>query len=209
MRKTTIQLFVMAQCQICPQMEHIFQDMAQNGDIDTLKIIDVGESPEIARKHNIRSVPYYLINDVAFYGLRTKQEILSLLHQEDLDKYKEFINSELTEGHLDSVENTIVNHSVALHAMIDLLKSNETALVVRIGLSAIIESLSETAVLENYIPEFNELLEHEDDRIAIDGLYYLSLIGTQSCIHILTEIADNTQHKLHTHAAEILLDIDT
>ena len=62
-------------CAICPQMERLFEEMHKNGAIDELEVLDVTEHPELAQQHNIRSVPFYLINGVAFSGLKTRQEI--------------------------------------------------------------------------------------------------------------------------------------
>lgn len=209
MSNNKIELFVMHNCQICPQMERLFKDMHQKGAIDALEIIDIGEHPDIAQKHNIRSVPHYLINDVAFYGLKTQQEILTLLQQKDIDKWQEFIKSELAEGQLDTVEQAIREEISARDAMMLLLIDSETSLVVRIGLSAIIESIAGTGILNQYENQFIDLTQHNDESIAIDAIYYLSLLATQSCVATLIEIAQNGLENLKLHAAEALEELSS
>lgn len=181
--------------------------MHKNGAIDELKIIDIGESPEIAQQYNIRSVPYYLINGVAFHGLMTQQQIERLLQQNNNEKWQEFIKSELTEGQLDAVEKVVTQNSTARDAMMLLLKDSDTTLVVRIGLSAIIESIAGHGLLEKYESNFIDLISHQDERIAIDAIYHLSLLATDTGVNKLMEVAANKQHKLQSHAVEALQDL--
>ena len=209
MTKHIIQLFVMHHCQVCPQMERLFQNMHNNGAIDGLKIVDVGDKPEIAQQYNIRSVPHYLINDVAFYGLKTEQEILRLLQQDKPEKLKEYILTELSEGQLEPVERLIRESSVARDVMMLLLETSETSLVARIGLSAVIESIAETNLLNSYENRLIKLTSHQDERIAIDAIYYLSLLATEGCLKALAFIAESGKAVLQSHAAEVLEDLSS
>jgi len=207
MSQNVIKLFVMHNCQVCPQMERLFQKMHRNGAIDELDIIDIGKHPEIARKLNIRSVPHYLINDFAFYGLKTHSELLKLLKHGQVEKWQEFIKTELSEGQLNEAEKAVVDNPPAREAMMLLLQDTETSLVVRIGLSAIIESVVETDLLNDYESQFIALSAHQDERIAIDALYYLSLLVSTESLLKLKDIATNGEGNLQQHAAEILQDL--
>ena len=207
MSQNVIKLFVMHNCQVCPQMERLFQQMHRNGAIDELDIIDIGENPEIAQKLNIRSVPYYLINDFAFYGLKTQNELLRLLQHGQVEKWQEFIKSELSEGQLNEAEKAVIENPPAREAMMLLLDDTQTTLVVRIGLSAIIESVVETGLLNDYESQFIALSSHQDERIAIDAIYYLSLLASKQSLLKLKDIAENGEEDLKHHAEEVLQDL--
>lgn len=199
-----ISLFVMQGCSICPQMERLFHAMHKNGAISALEVIDVSQNPEVAQQYNIRSVPFYLINGVAFSGLKSQQEILNLLQQDELEKWRELLKQELSGGQLDAAEEAIMQNVPAREAMMALLGSRETELVVRIGLSAIIESLTEGTLLLPYEQEFIHLAGHEDERIAVDALYYLSLLATPRCLQTLIDISKTGRDGLRQHALELL-----
>ncbi len=199
-----VSLFVMQGCHVCPQMERLFQDMQKNGAISELAIIDVTEHPELAKQHDIRSVPFYLINGVAFSGLKTAQEITQLLQQNQAQKWERLIKQELSDGQLQSVEDTIRSRKEARDAMMSLLRDDQTELVVRIGLTAIIESLAESSLLDPYESIFIEMAEHADERIAVDALYYLSLLNSPASLAALNAIARHGKIELREHARELI-----
>lgn len=209
MSKVVIKLFVMHNCQVCPQMEHLFQGMHKDGMIDSLEITDVGENPEKAQLYNIRSVPHYLINDVAFYGLKSQQEILQLLSKDNSAKYEEYISGELSDGQLTTVEELVQTNREALEAMLRLLHGLDTPLVVRIGISAIIETVAGTGLLNNYEGQFLKLTSHQDERVAIDGIYYLSLLATQSSLEKLVDISKTGKGMLQDQAIELLEELSS
>jgi len=199
-----ISLFVMPGCSLCPQMERLFDEMHKSGAINELQVLDVTEHPELAQQHNIRSVPFYLINGVAFTGLKSKKEIDQLLSQNSEQNWSVLIKQELGEGQLDTVEALIREKASAQEAMLMLLADAETELVVRIGLTAIIESLAEGSLLAPFEEKFIRLAEHEDERIAVDALYYLSLLDSPASMKTLTEIERSDKPVLREHARELL-----
>ncbi len=195
----------MQNCKICPQMEQLFVEMLKNGAIDELTILNVEEQPELAQQYNIRSLPFYLINDVAFYGLKTATEVKKILQQDSTEKLVELINSELSDGQLQTVEDLVAEQPDARDAVLVLLNDPETSLVVRIGLSAIIETLTETTdTLKNHEKHFLTLADHSDDRIATDAIYYLSLFGSADSMQKLEEISKDDNNGLQEQAIELL-----
>lgn len=199
-----ISLFVMPGCNMCPRMKEIFEDMHRIGAISELNVVDISLHPELAEKYNIKSVPFYLINGVGFNGVRTRQEIELLLQQNETQKWTSLLRSELIDGQLDTVEEYMQTHKIARVAMLELLQDEDTELVVRIGLTAVIESLVGRGLLESHEDGFIELTTNDDDRIAMDALYYLSLLSTPSSLQALTEIARNGKHSLREDARELL-----
>jgi len=199
-----ISLFVMSGCSLCPQMERLFDEMHKSGAINELQVLDVTEHPELAQQHNIRSVPFYLINGVAFTGLKSKKEIDQLLSQKSEQNWSVLIKQELSEGQLETVEALIREKPSAQEAMLMLLADAETELVVRIGLTAIIESLAEGPLLAPYEAQFISLAEHEDERIAVDALYYLFLLDSPASMKTLAEIERSGKPVLREHAQELL-----
>lgn len=207
MKSNNITLFVMHGCRVCPQMERLFQRMQKTGAINDLTIMDVGEQPELSQEYNIRSLPFYLINNVGFTGLRTQQQIEQLLEQGNLEQWQSVIISELSEGQLEPVERMIRQQASAREAMMLLLADTQTSLVVRIGLTAVIEGMAEGEELKKYENQFIELARHADERVAVDALYYLSLLGTSSCLNVLVDVSNNASPGLRAQAIDLLGEI--
>ena len=207
MSHNEIDLFVMPGCSICPKMEHLFNDMLQKEQISRLKIYDVTEHPDLARQYHIRSVPYYRINGVAFTGLKTHAEIRALLDQGSSANWIDRISEELSQGNLDEIEQGVRDDSVSREAMLALLEDDQAPLVVRIGLTAIIESVAASGLLNGFESRFIQLAQRPDPRIATDGLYYLYLLSTPGSLAALEKIADSGHpEELRAEAAELLLE---
>lgn len=178
--------------------------MHQAGEIDELEVIDVAEHPKIAEEYNVRSVPHYLINQVAFSGLKTRREISDLLQQDEEKTWLSRIREDLSGGQLAAAEKEVRDHAAARQALLELLQDEQTELVVRIGLTAIIESLAPGGMLLPYETQFIDLCAHADERIALDALYYLQLIGSPACLQALERIALSGRPTLAAEAEELL-----
>jgi thioredoxin-like negative regulator of GroEL len=201
-----IELFVMQGCHVCPEMERTFHDLKQKGEISELKVFDVSEHPHLAQQYNIRSVPYYLINGIAFTGLKSQSEILRLLQSEGGRSIQLWITEQLADGQLAEVETGVVQQPEVREAVMQLLEDIDTPLMVRIGLSAVIESLAEHGVFADFEPRFIELANHPQEQIAIDAIYYLQLLSTPSTLSKLAEIAQSGRPELQQQAEELLLE---
>jgi thiol-disulfide isomerase/thioredoxin len=206
---TIIELFVMQGCHVCPEMERTFHDLKHKGQINELKIFDVNEHPQLAQQYNIRSVPYYMINGVGFSGLKSQSEILKLLQSKDDQNLQVWIAEQLAEGQLDAVETRVVQELKVREAVMRLLEDIDTPLMVRIGLTAVIESLAEHGVFTDFEKRFIKLANHPEDRIAIDAIYYLQLISTPLTLEKLAEIAQKGRPELQQQAQELLLEISS
>ncbi len=207
MKRHEIKLFVMQGCQLCPQMEAIFKKMHENGAISSLEITDLAQHPELAEQYHIRSVPYYFIDGVAFNGLKSEHDIEQLLQQDDSSKWKQILVEDLSSGQLEAAEKQVRQHSAARDAMMQLLAADDTALVVRIGLSAIIEAMAGEGLLSDYEEQFIELAHTANPAIAQDAIYYLSLLNSDNSLQALLDIANDDSSAVHQQAAELLQDI--
>ncbi len=208
MNQRKIELFVMPGCPICPQMERLFRQLQQEGKLDELEIVDIARNPERASELGIRSAPSYLVNGVLFSGLKRRSEIEQLLGQDEGGKWRSLLVEELSEGGMQTAREAVLEHEAARQALFDLLGDAETSLVVRIGLSAIIEELAERGLLEAYQPRLLQLAQHDDERIALDGLYYLSMLKTPEAIEALSRVAADETHPLRQQAGELLQERD-
>ena len=204
MNSHEVELFVMPGCPICPQMERLFKQLHEEGKLDRLEVVDITRQPERAQQLGIRSAPSYLINGVLFSGMKQRSEIEQLLQQNEGEKWRSLLSEELTEGGMETARKAVLENEAARQALFDLLEDEETPLVVRIGLSAIIEELAEQGLLEAYQSRLQQLAQHPEQRIALDGLYYLSMLHSPEAIETLSRIAEDDSHPLHEQARELM-----
>ncbi len=204
MKRHEIKLFVMSGCQLCPRMEALFKKMHEKGAISSLEITDLAQHPEIAEQYAIRSVPWYFIDGVAFNGLKSEHDIEQLLQQDDSAKWQQILVEDLSSGQLAAAEKQVRAHNPARAAMMQLLAADDTALVVRIGLSAIIEALAGEGLLADYESRFVDLAHSDNPAIAQDAVYYLSLLNTDQGLQALKAIANDDSSLVHQQAEELL-----
>ena len=203
----SVRLFVMKGCQVCPQMERLFADLLDQRRISALDVVDLASQPERAERYHVRSVPFYLIDEVAFTGLRTRGEIDQLLARNTIDRWAERLADAFGQGNLGEAEQLLRDHAAARQAMVRLLQDDSTELVVRIGLSAVIESLGPEGLLNELTDEFIGLTAASDARVAMDALYYLQLIGNETCVARLRQVARSGQQPLASEAGELLAEM--
>jgi hypothetical protein len=199
-----VELFVMQGCSVCPTMERIFQRMLNEGVISELKLFDVGRQRDLAEQYSIRSVPYYRIDGKGFSGLRPEAELRRLLVSAEGNVIAEWMAEQLREGGLKQVEDKVLQNRTARQALVRMLENPSTELVIRIGLSAVIEALVEQRIFDEFEDRFIELSRHHEARIAIDALYYLQLISTPSTLQQLQLLAAQDDGEIAHQARELL-----
>ena len=201
-----VELFVSEGCTLCPSMQAVFSRLFELGEISALEVFDISEQSALAQRYSIRSVPFYRIGELSYSGVRSEQEIRALLQQNEQARLTEWMTAQLREGELTSVENKVLQSMMARAVLVDLLESEDTELVVRIGLSAVIETLAPQRFFDSFVDRFILLSEHPEPRIAIDALYYLQLISTPQTLQQLDKLAKQPDSEIAIQAQELLLE---
>ena len=179
--KLNIILFISTQCPHCAQALELLSKAVKQGTISELKIINLAvlDSPE--QYAHIRSVPFIQIGDFEFTGGLEKTELDAWINANKSKNFSSFyISTLLTDGHINQVENFIKRKPDYWLELIKLAQDDETNMQVRIGITAIFESMS------NYIPnltEFDDIISSlilatktKNHAIRVDLFYILSLI---------------------------------
>jgi glutaredoxin len=200
----TVELFVAKNCSVCPAMKRMFQKLLEQGAIAELKLFDLENNPQLAARYSIRSVPYYRINGQGFSGLRQEQELRQLLVTDPQSMLAEWMAEQLRDGGLQQVEDEVLQNPRAREALVQMLESVDTELVVRIGLTAVIEVLAGQRIFDQLEDRFIALSRHVEERIVIDALYYLQLISTPSSLRQLKVLAQTAEGEVAEQARELL-----
>jgi HEAT repeat protein len=85
-----------------------------------------------------------------------------------------------------------------------LFSNPETRLNTRIGISAIIENLAGSELLQQIVDRLGELSRHDEPRIRGDAAHYLGLTGSDKAVAYLKPLMDDTDADVRAVAGESL-----
>jgi HEAT repeat protein len=85
-----------------------------------------------------------------------------------------------------------------------LFSSPETQLNTRIGISAIIESMADSELLQGIVDRLGELSKHDDPRIRGDAAHYLGLTGSEKAAVYIEQLVNDVDVDVSAVARESL-----
>ena len=208
---TEAKLLIAPGCPHCATMMSLLGDLLKEGRIGSLLMVNIAEQPDVAAKHNVRSVPWLKLGELEFVGAQSRTELENAIEMSVSDDgHQRFLFEQLKTGRLDEVTRLIENDYSQLPALVALLKGKEVPMTVRIGVSAILEGLQENAtVLKGIEPDLLELSESTDETIRADACHFLSLAGGEKAVKRLQECTDDESPMVREVAKEALQDISS
>ena len=170
------ELLLATGCAYCPIALDTLSQLVKEGVLGKLEVSNIVSRPERAQELNVRSVPWIQIDMLIFEGQHSPTELRKWAETANtLKGQAEYIREQLNQGHLNKLEKRLQQTPELLPALIPLLESEETEMQVRIGISAILESLTGNESLYLLLPELARLSEIDNPRIRGDITYYLGL----------------------------------
>jgi hypothetical protein len=198
-------------CPHCPTVLSGLATLVKAGTIGTLKIINIEQRPDLARELGVRTVPWVRLGSFELEGLHSEKE---------LEKWAENANSVagmtawldelLSNGNIVKATRLVQSSPDAIHALLDLFADPEIQLNTRIGISAIMEELQNSTLLQGIVEKLGTLTLHEDARIRGDACHYLALSGAQQAtrfIRPLLQDEDPDTKELAQESLQILADL--
>lgn len=164
-------------CPYCPTMKQQLQQLQARGLVADLQTVDISQATEFAAQHQIRSVPWLQIGELVFTGMHTLAELEHWVTSAASDEgVREYISNELESGRLNAVEQLLRAHPPWLAIAVTLIADMEAPMQARIGLSALIESANDQALLQTIQPMLITYTRHEDARVRGDACHLLAFI---------------------------------
>jgi hypothetical protein len=177
------------QCTFCGPMMQILIELMKTGLIAELRIVNIETSPELARQHGVRSVPWLQIGPFELAGSRSKQELLLWIERaSSFEGLSEYLEEVLSEGKIDYANKLIQRYPQALENVIDLMANPQAKINVRLGVGVIIEDMAVSEEFKAVIPRLVEYLSNDDARIRGDACHYLSLTKDVSYVPVIKKL---------------------
>lgn len=192
-------------CPHCPAMKRLLQDLQTRKLFADVQIVDITQSPQIAEQYQIRSVPWLKIAELEFNGVYSRAELeYWATHAQTEQGIREYLSKELENGQLASAEKHIEQHPEWLVIAITLLADMEAPMQARIGLSAIIEGMTDQALLNTLLPALQQYAHHDDARVRSDTCHLLANIKSDTSKQLLRECLQDPSPEVREIAKESL-----
>lgn len=180
-KKLTIELFISSHCPHCAQAIELLTAAVKHEDISKLKIINLSALDNTNAYPHIRSVPFIQVGDFEFPGELKKTELDGwVLAQKKEEFASYYFTSLFMAGQISQVEHFIKRKPGYWLNIIKLAQDSATKMQVRIGITALFESLSnefiKTIQADNIISSLIEATNTSSHAIRVDLVYLLSLI---------------------------------
>ncbi|MCW8900098.1 MAG: hypothetical protein OQK75_03630 [Gammaproteobacteria bacterium] len=203
------ELLIATGCVHCPVVLGELSDQLKKGKIASLKITNIAVDNQRAAELNVRSVPWFSLSAdtsfMIFSGSYSPKEIQQWLStSQDKNGMQEYIENSLSNGQLATVLQAIQLAPETFSTVIAMLEDEDTSMEVRIGLDALVESLSATDILKNHAAAFKKIAATNNLRLQIDALHYLALTGNSEHKAFLQEYMNHDDQQVKEAAAEAL-----
>lgn len=200
-----IVILVASGCPNCPKMVSAATQLAKEHPEVSVSVVDTAESPELASRYQVRSVPTTVVNDgLTIVGVVTKDELLNRLMAlqtsgADDTIFASFVKS----GRIDDATAYLVNGR-GIAAFAELW--NQSALEARIGLSLITQNAvdEEPSCLDSLVEHILPSMDAEDLALRGDTADLLGAIGHENARSALKKMLQDGDEDLAEVAADAL-----
>ena len=110
----------------------------------------------------------------------------------------------MSTGKIDRAIKLVQRNPDAIKALLSLFSNPETQLNTRIGISAIIESLAGSELLQGMVDRLGEFTRHDDPRIRGDAAHYLGLTANNKAMVYIERLVNDIDADVRTVARESL-----
>lgn len=202
-------LFITPGCPNCPVVLQGLSDLVKQSAIGKLTVVNVAAHPELAAEYGVRAAPWLRLGPFTLTGAHTAAELRQWAAwsngEEGIIQYVEHL---LAEGGFKQAGAFIAEDTSRLKPLLAIVAVPEKSLLVRAGVSALLEAYTNTPVLQNLLPQLAELTLHADHRVRADACHLLGLSGNPAARSHLEACVNDGHEEVREIAAESLLMLD-
>lgn len=197
------------QCPYCPTVLRHLQTLQAEGAIGALETVVLEDHPERAAELGVRSVPWVRIGRFELSGLRSEQELRDwALQAGTADGQARYLQELLGSGGIDKCVAMIRADHGVLQDLLQVFMDPDMQLNIRIGISAVMESLAGTPALLSIAGQLHALLTHADARVRGDACHYLALSGAEQARDWIRPLLEDADGNVREIAADSLDELD-
>jgi thiol-disulfide isomerase/thioredoxin len=198
-------LFVTPGCPHCAAVLHGLEELAKQGLVGELTVIDAAEYPERAEKFGVRAAPWLRLGPFTLtgeHGVAELRQWAEWAHgEEGIAHYVEYL---LRQGSYQQAAAFLDADMRRLRPLLAIVADPGADLHVRLGVSALLEAHANTPALQNLLPQLAELSRHPDHRVRVDACHLLGLTGSATARAFVETCLDDAHKDVREIAAEAM-----
>lgn len=195
-------LFVAPGCPHCATVLQGLNELARQGLIGKLTIVDVAEHPEQAAEQGVRTTPWLRLGPFTLTGAHSPAELRQWAGWASGEAgTAHYVEHLLKQGDYQQAAAFIDADTHRLKPLLAIVADPKAKLEVRLGVSALLESHANSPSLQNLLPQLAELTRHADHRVRADACHLLGLTGSAAA-RAYVEICLNDAHEEVREIAE-------
>ncbi len=201
-------MLLTSSCPHCPAVLSGLSSLIKSGQLSELKIINIEQQPEAAKQFNTRTVPWlqlkFPLGFFEFEGLYSETELQQWCsNSKTLKGISHYCLMLLDQGKIKELTKIITLYPNWLHATLLLVEDEETSLSIRVGISAIFESLDANQFNSIY-DALIMMTQNNLARIRSDACFYLSLTKNPNAITTLQKCLNDDNDEVKEIAADAI-----
>jgi hypothetical protein len=197
-------LFTSPGCPHCPGVKAALEILRDEGVIAGLETVSIVDDPARAESLGIRSVPWLQLGEFILTGAQTPQQLRQWAERAASGSIDDYLHHLLSNGELATAENLLAQSPQYLPFLLQLLQSTDAPIQVRMGVSAIIEELEGSPLLQGLLPTLIEMSRHDDHRLRSDACHFLGLTHNPAALPPLQARLDDSNDEVREIASESL-----
>ena len=174
------EILISTGCAHCPAVLAGLSELAKQGLLGQLTVINVANRPEAATARGARSVPWLRIGPFVLEGRYTPKELREWTERAGSGAGMAEYFSELLENQQLPLALELTRRELSqLETLVDLVADLETPMGVRIGVAAMFEDLAGSGELQDALPRLLRLTRAPESQVRADAAYYIGLLGPE------------------------------
>jgi len=191
-------MLLSSHCAFCPSVLDSLSKMIKSGELSSLQVINLEQSPDAMQEYNVRSVPWVRIGKHELTGSQTIEALQQRAQWAMDDESAQGDDKEgepknliadfdflLSDGQVNKVIDALHKNESDFKHIMTLLGDVGSVLSTRIGIGVVFEEFAGQDILKTLIPGLGEFSKHEDSRIRADAFHYLGMTADKSAIPFL------------------------
>lgn len=201
-------LFIAPGCPHCPTVLGGMAELVKQGLVGRLEVVNIAVHPQQAEQAGVRSVPWLRLGEFEFEGLYSPAELRDWAQRAIRPTgLAEYFAEQLKHGRLAKVIAMVASRPQRLAALLQLAADPDTELTVRIGVSAVAESMAGSADLAAQLPALRALADSADPRVRADACHFLALTGSPDAVAPLEALTGDGERSVSDVAQDALAEL--
>ncbi|HUX92044.1 MAG TPA: HEAT repeat domain-containing protein [Gallionellaceae bacterium] len=198
-------LFITPGCSHCPVVLQGLSELVKQTAIGKLTVVNVAAHPELAAEYGVRTAPWLRLGPFTLTGAHTQAELRQWAEWSSSEEGStQYVEHLLAEGGYKQAGIFVGEDIERLKPLLSIVANPEKSLVVRAGVSALLEAYRNTPALQNLLPSIGELTRHTDHRVRADACHLLGLSGSPAARPYLDSCLKDSSEEVREIAAESL-----